>query len=123
MFKCVCAVVGSPGDFGSFRQPKRTESENLDYVLRGKKACVRCANCWRERKRVHKRKPVKSVGGRRKRGCQRTGNGSDARLRNGLRKPSAVVWGVWWGVGGRRCRVWYPAAAPYFFYYRQSGGA
>ncbi len=36
-------VVGSPGDFGSFRQPSSTESENLDYVLRGKKACVRCA--------------------------------------------------------------------------------
>ncbi len=37
------AVVGSPGDFGSFCQPNSTESENLDYVLRGKKACVRCA--------------------------------------------------------------------------------
>ncbi len=36
-------VVGSPGDFGSFCQPNRTESENLDYVLRDKKACVRCA--------------------------------------------------------------------------------
>jgi hypothetical protein len=36
-------VVGSPGDFGSFCQPNSTESENLDYVLRGKKACVRCA--------------------------------------------------------------------------------
>jgi hypothetical protein len=36
-------VVGLPGDFGSFCQPDSTESENSDYVLRDKKACVRCA--------------------------------------------------------------------------------
>jgi hypothetical protein len=46
MFCCQNLVVGSPGDFGSFRQTNRTESENLDYVLRGKKACVRCAGFW-----------------------------------------------------------------------------
>ncbi len=37
------SVVGLPGDFGSFCQPDSTESENSDYVLRDKKACVRCA--------------------------------------------------------------------------------
>ena len=37
-------VVGLPGDFGSFCQPDSTESENSDYVLRGKKACVKRAD-------------------------------------------------------------------------------
>jgi hypothetical protein len=36
-------VVGLPANLWSFCQPSRTESENSDYVLRGKKACVRCA--------------------------------------------------------------------------------
>jgi hypothetical protein len=65
---------------------------------------------------VNKRKHPKSVGGRRKRGCQMTGNGSAARLPSGLGKQSAVVcvvcvvWGRV-GVGVSVCwvcvwRVW-----------------
>ncbi len=83
---------------------------------------MRCAELLERARASEKEKAAKNEGGRRKRGCQKTGKRKWCEVVKWMRKQSAVV-GVCGGVLATMPCVWYPAAAPYFFYYRQSGGA
>ena len=98
------------GPFASQTAPRaRTR---VMYFVTKKRVCV-VQTFWRERKRVHKRKQLKVWGA----GESGVAKGPETEVVQGCQMEEKAVScrGVCVGVCWRRCRVWYPAAAPYFF--------